>query len=126
MNKNGEGGVFFIDGFVNSINKFLLAAKTTRCAKKVGPRECHGIDKSGSTMLEGSTGTGIKKKIFSGGANDGKKIIGEVVGFFLWKEILVNGVAGEAMEMFVGETNVDALKLVVFGRFHGVCWKRNL
>jgi hypothetical protein len=127
MNEDGEGALLFKNSFVDSVGEFLLGAKTTRSAENISPGECHGIDKRVSTMLESSVGAGIEEKFFSGSAKKYNEIIREVGRFLLRKEDLgVNCVAGEAMKVFVGETNIKALDLFVLSVFHGVCCKRNV
>jgi hypothetical protein len=78
-------------------------------------------------MLESSVGAGVEEKFFSGSAKTYNEIIREVGRFLLRKEDRgVNCVAGEAMKVFVGETNIKALDLFVLSAFHGVCGKRNV
>jgi hypothetical protein len=127
MNKDGEGAVLFSNGFVDSIGELLLGAKTARSAESISPGESHGMYERSNTMLEGSMRTGVNEKFLSSCSKKGKKIIREVFRFILREESrVVNRVAGETMEVFVSETNIEAFDEGVLGVFHGVCWKRNV
>jgi hypothetical protein len=63
MGKDGGSGVFFINGFINSIGEFLLGSKMMGITKGGSPGECHVIDKRNGMIFLCSVRTGIKKEV---------------------------------------------------------------
>ena len=130
MGEEGESScrVVFVDSFVDGRDELFLGADLALFTIGGGPGECHIVDNDRGMGFESSAGAGSEKKFLGFGTEKGEDVGRERCIFVLGKKnLVIDGIAREGVEEFVGETNRDSLDLIVFGGFshsRRICFER--